>query len=99
SGSKLEFSARFCSEDCRSEKDNLARPRLALEQTAGYWKNFWLTGSAVDFSGSKDPRAKELERRIVLSQYLTAIQCSGSTPPQETGLTTNSWYGKFHLEM
>jgi hypothetical protein len=35
----------------------------------------------------------------VLSQYLTAIQCSGSTPPQETGLTVNSWYGKFHLEM
>jgi hypothetical protein len=27
------------------------------------------------------------------------IQCSGSIPPQETGLTYNSWYGKFHLEM
>ena len=40
-----------------------------------------------------------LERRIVLSQYLTAIQCCGSTPPAETGLTCNSWYGKFHLEM
>ncbi len=62
-------------------------------------KNFWLNGAAVDFSGSKDPRAKELERRVVLSQYLTAIQCSGSRPPQETGLTTNSWYGKYHLEM
>ena len=41
----------------------------------------------------------ELERRIVLSQYLTAIQCAGRTPPQETGLTFNSWEGKFHLEM
>ncbi|MBW7462264.1 glycoside hydrolase family 65, partial [Paenibacillus sepulcri] len=39
------------------------------------------------------------ERRIVLSQYLTAIQSSGSLPPQESGLTHNSWYGKFHLEM
>ncbi|MGH9820700.1 MAG: glycoside hydrolase family 65, partial [Pyrinomonadaceae bacterium] len=57
------------------------------------------TGAVVDLAGSKDPRAKELERRIVLSQYLTAIQCSGSMPPQETGLTCNSWYGKFHLEM
>ena len=28
-----------------------------------------------------------------------AIQCAGSLPPQETGLTFNSWYGKFHLEM
>jgi hypothetical protein len=40
-----------------------------------------------------------LERRVVLSQYLLAIQCAGSTPPQETGLTYNSWFGKFHLEM
>lgn len=64
-----------------------------------YWKNFWLTGAAIDLSETNDKRAKELERRIVLSQYLTAINCSGSLPPQETGLTTNSWYGKFHLEM
>ena len=35
---------------------------------------------------ARDPRARELERRIVLSQYLTAIQCAGSLPPQETGL-------------
>ncbi len=27
------------------------------------------------------------------------IQCAGSLPPQETGLTVNSWYGKSHLEM
>ena len=35
----------------------------------------------------------------MLSRYLTAIQCAGSLPPQETGLTYNSWEGKFHLEM
>jgi hypothetical protein len=28
-----------------------------------------------------------------------AIQCAGSCPPQETGLTCNSWFGKSHLEM
>ena len=50
-------------------------------------------------SGSRDPRWQELERRIVLSQYLTAIQCAGSMPPQETGLAQDSWFGKFHLEM
>ena len=64
-----------------------------------YWPEFWNSGGAVDFSGSTDPRAKELERRVVLSQYLTRIQCAGIYPPQETGLTFNSWYGKFHLEM
>ncbi len=63
------------------------------------WKQFWTTGGAIDLSGSTDPRAKELERRIVLSQYLTKIQCDGPWPPQETGLTYDSWYGKFHLEM
>lgn len=63
------------------------------------WEKFWLAGGAVDFSGTTDPRAFELERRVVLSQYLTRIQCAGSQPPQETGLTFNSWYGKPHLEM
>lgn len=64
-----------------------------------YWNSYWKNGGAVDFSECKDKRAKELERRVVLSQYLLAIQCAGSVPPQETGLTYNSWYGKFHLEM
>lgn len=63
------------------------------------WEDFWMSGGAVDFSVCTDPRANELERRIVLSRYLTAIQCSGSLPPAETGLTYNSWFGKFHLEM
>ncbi|HSE21700.1 MAG TPA: hypothetical protein VLB68_08565 [Pyrinomonadaceae bacterium] len=71
----------------------------AFELSGEYWKNFWSTGGAVELAESKDSRAHELERRIVLSQYLTAIQCAGSLPPQETGLTVNSWYGKFHLEM
>jgi len=67
--------------------------------SADHWQRFWTTGGAIEFSDSRDSRAPELERRVVLSQYLTAIQCSGSLPPQETGLTLNSWYGKFHLEM
>lgn len=63
------------------------------------WDKFWISGGAIDFSGCTDVRAFELERRVVLSQYLTKVQCAGSLPPQETGLTFNSWYGKFHLEM
>ncbi|MBS1564972.1 MAG: hypothetical protein JST39_11325, partial [Bacteroidetes bacterium] len=63
------------------------------------WQGFWQKGGAIDFSGSTDKRAFELERRIVLSEYLTRIQCAGNYPPQETGLTYNSWYGKPHMEM
>lgn len=60
---------------------------------------FWERGGIIQLNKSADPRARELERRIILSQYLMAINSSGSTPPQETGLTCNSWYGKMHLEM
>ena len=67
--------------------------------SANRWRTFWTSGAAVELAESRDPRALELERRVVLSQYLTAIQCAGSLPPQETGLTVNSWYGKYHLEM
>jgi hypothetical protein len=70
-----------------------------LAMAITHWKQFWSTGGAIDLSGSKDPRWNELERRIVLSQYLTAVQDSGIYPPQETGLTYNTWEGKFHLEM
>jgi hypothetical protein len=66
---------------------------------AEHWRAFWESGGAIDLSGSTDPRWKELERRIVLSQYLIACQSTGELPPQETGLTLNSWHGKFHLEM
>lgn len=67
--------------------------------SAAQWKAFWSRGGAIDFAGSTDPRANELERRVILSEYLTKIQCAGAYPPQETGLTYNSWFGKPHLEM
>ena len=71
----------------------------SVAETKSYWNRYWTTGGAIDFSHCTNPQAPELERRAVLSQYLLAIQCAGSTPPQETGLTYNSWFGKFHLEM
>ena len=77
----------------------MPRTTATLKASADHWQQFWTKGGAIELVGSKDPRAPELERRLVLSQYLTAVQCAGSMPPQETGLTVNSWYGKFHLEM
>lgn len=53
----------------------------------------------MQMHNSPDPKARELERRMILSMYLLAINSCGSAPPQETGLTCNSWYGKMHLEM
>ena len=84
-----------------SERPPLAGATTAdvFAAAADYWQQYWLTGAIADFSRCSDPRAKELERRVVLSQYLLAVNCAGDTPPQETGLTYNSWFGKYHLEM
>lgn len=71
----------------------------ARNDVTAYWKDYWSKGAAVDFTGSTDPRARELERRVVLSQYLMALNGAGTLPPQEEGLFSNSWNGKFHLEM
>ncbi len=92
----LEFVCEFLPKAVVKNLPDFEQTRAAAGE---HWKQFWSSGGAIDLSGSKDPRWSELERRIVLSQYLTAIQCAGSLPPQETGLTYNSWEGKFHLEM
>lgn len=67
--------------------------------SARSWKDYWQQGGFIDFGHITDNRARELERRVVLSQYLMRAQECGDVPPQETGLTYNSWFGKFHLEM
>ena len=67
--------------------------------SANGWKDYWSKGGVIDFSGSTDPRAPELERRIVLSQYLMRVNYGGSMPPAESGLTHLSWYGKHNSEM
>ena len=86
------------SAEVRLEKLVESAPRI-MEASRQGWKDFWEKGGMIRLNQSRDKRAWELERRIILSQYLMAANCSGSTPPQETGLTCNSWYGKMHLEM
>ncbi|WP_228265867.1 hypothetical protein [Microlunatus elymi] len=82
------------------DRDPVATTADKIIETAGdHWRDFWTGGAAVELAHIHDRRAVELERRIVLSQYLTAINCAGSLPPAETGLVCNSWRGKFHLEM
>lgn len=80
---------------------NSAIPTFAqtVRASVRHWQEFWESGGAVDLSGSTDPRWKELERRVVLSQYVMAVNEAGSLPPQESGLVNNGWYGKYHHEM
>jgi len=95
-GSELEFVISFLDPHRQSVTP---AAETVWSAAAAHWEEFWQSGGAVDFSGSTDPRADELERRVVLSQYLTAIQFAGDFPPQESGLTNSTWYGKHHTEM
>lgn len=70
----------------------------ALHDCQNHWEHFWSQGGFVHIQNGGD-KGRELMRRIILSQYLTAVNCAGTLPPQETGLTMNSWFGKFHMEM
>jgi hypothetical protein len=93
--SKFSFTAGFGPE----EAANILPYSEIINGSELMWETYWTTGAAIDFKGSTDPRAFELERRIILSQYQLRVQEAGSFPPQETGLTYNSWFGKPHLEM
>jgi hypothetical protein len=92
----LRFALTFSEKPVEHPPYDAAGVRKASAQA---WEKFWSTGAAVDFTGSTDPRARQLEERIILSRYLTAVQCAGDVPPQESGLTCSTWYGKHHTEM
>lgn len=92
----FEFSCQFSDKISAPLATNFAKTKA---NSITEWQNFWLSGGVIDFSQVVDKRAFEIERRTVLSQYVTRVQCSSAYPPQETGLTYNSWYGKPHLEM
>lgn len=72
---------------------------LVRERAAAFWSEHWESTGALDLGAADDPRAAELERRVVLSRYLQRVHAAGTLPPAETGLLANSWRGKFHLEM
>ncbi|WKK59489.1 hypothetical protein [Sphingobacterium sp. BN32] len=99
SGKSDQFDFTFTFSKNKATENEAKLYQQVASRSKESWLTFWQSGAAVDFEGSTDPRAQELERRVVLSQYLTKVQCTGDNPPQETGLTFNSWYGKPHTEM
>ncbi len=92
----LSFCAAFAPTPLPETVPDAGATRAAA---ADMWQRYWTEGGAIDLSLSRDPRWFELERRIILSRYLTRINSAGTLPPQESGLTMNTWHGKFHLEM
>jgi hypothetical protein len=95
-GDRLAFSCSFSSDGAPAPPGSFDEVRSASERG---WNDYWTKGGVLDLSGSGDPRAPELERRIVLSQYLMKVNYAGAFPPAESGLVHLSWYGKHNSEM
>ena len=77
----------------QTKQDNIADFELCKARSVARFKHFW---EAVRLPNVTND---ELRRRMILSLYLSFIQGAGDLPPAETGLSVNSWYGRFHLEM
>ncbi|MCX6916347.1 MAG: hypothetical protein NT167_25440, partial [Verrucomicrobia bacterium] len=93
----MAFVCAFSATPLPSSLPTFAKTKAA---SARRWEKQWNTGGAIDLSASKDARWQELERRIVLSQYLMAAMSAGSWPSSENGLLgIDSWRGQFHMEM
>ena len=94
---EIELTLRYEQEESTAPNPTFAE---TLAASAAAYEYYWSNGGAIDLSGSTDTRWFELERQIVLSQYLMAVQSRGSWPCAEAGLMfTDNWRGQFHMEM
>lgn len=91
----LTFTAAFAPKAAKNRESFASIQKSAVD----WWRKFWTTGAFVSLPTASNSSAKELQRRIILSQYLLAVNGAGKDPAQESGLVNNGWYGKFHLEM
>lgn len=93
--SQLKMTATFSPHRISS---NTSLDALAKESEL-WWQSYWTLGAFIDLTSVNSANATELQRRIILSQYLLAVNSASALPPQESGLVNDGWYGKFHMEM
>ncbi|KAI1501830.1 Six-hairpin glycosidase-like protein [Biscogniauxia marginata] len=95
SSSVLAFTAHFS-----PKKREAPLPSTIQKRNTVSWNQYWSQGGFVDITSSSNPKADELQRRIILSQYHVRVNSAADgQSPQESGLMNNGWYGKFHMEM
>jgi hypothetical protein len=95
-GDTLAFTCAFADATNPAPAESFTTTRAA---SADAWRHHWTKGGIIDLSAATDPRAKELERRILLSLYLMKVNYAGAFPPAETGLQHLSWFGKHNSEV
>ncbi|ETI23379.1 hypothetical protein G647_05180 [Cladophialophora carrionii CBS 160.54] len=94
-GDQLSFTANLAPAQAKT----VPSAQKVFNSSAAWWQSYWNRGAFISLPSARNADAKELQRRVILSQYLVTINEAGRDPPQESGLTNNGWYGKFHLEM
>lgn len=97
SGSGNDFSFTSTFSPSRSLKSRMFSE--VKSSSASWWHIYWESGAFISLPAASNSSAAELQRRIILSQYLLAVNSASKDPPQESGLVNNGWYGKFHMEM
>jgi hypothetical protein len=95
-GDTLAFTVAFADAEHPAADETVASTLASSRQA---WADYWTQGGMVDLSQATDPRAKEIERRIIQSLYLMRVHYAGSFPPAETGLQHLSWFGKHNSEV
>ncbi|KAF9009618.1 Six-hairpin glycosidase-like protein [Cyathus striatus] len=81
----------------KSSRSSLPSVPSTFNSSTSTWNSYWASSGFVDvMSGSTDPRAQELQRRIILSRYLMRVNEAGDLPPQESGLVNNGWMYFWH---
>ncbi|MDE6048007.1 MAG: hypothetical protein K2F56_05195 [Anaeroplasmataceae bacterium] len=93
---KLFYKTNMLRRDSTFDVEDYSYLKISLD---GDFQDDNEMGEYFNTAKSIDTKDEELNRRMVLSLYLMKVNALGIYPPAETGLTCNSWYGKFHLEM
>ena len=52
------------------------------QNSARGWELYWAEGAFLDLTGTQNANASELQRRVILSQYLLAVNSAAENEPQ-----------------
>ena len=64
-----------------------------VKNSADGWQDYWAEGAFLDLTSTSNANASELQRRVVLSQYLLAINSAGDYEPQGTKFPNTPHFG------
>ncbi len=94
--SVYSFSCQFLNNPENGRIQNFGETEAASKKN---WENYWNTISGSVFGSGAYSQGFSVEQNQILSQYFTKIQVGSELVPAESGITYNSWFGKYHLGM